>query len=349
MFNRNHHQTRCLGFLGMFLAFLNMAYADQAGGGSCDRRLSLCSPESVRKTFEATGDVTQTTGNFPIPALVSENVYIRAMKLDKNAFPKGNDPEFVKSLGLIQTGKGKWFAFVGGHDLIEKILVAGRRNATQVYRDIGYGADYTCGNSDYYWLVVFQDTARNVIKDGVYKNLNYWLSHVYGKKAPRIPSNVLDTLMTTRFSQVTGCPVDPVTGAFNWKDLDACADDFKTSVNNDFKNNACADPNALRYSRGAGCPTDQAFLNYGNTINAQQLRAYLFAVAGFNEFNTGYGYTANAYNDPLSHEYWTDNTLVKDLPKVEVMQVECTGQGNTSPPAEDANMMDNSPYVTVYE
>jgi hypothetical protein len=347
---KNRYQIRCLGLVAMFLACLNMAKADQAGGGSCDSRLSLCSPKAVRAAFEATGDVTQQTGNFPIPALVSENVYIRAMKLDKKIFPQGNDPEFVKSLGLIRTGVGQWFAFVGGHDLVEKVLVAGRRNATQVYRDVGYGAKYTCGDSDYYWLVVFQDTSRNVIKDGIYKNLNYWLRHVYGKRAPSIPDNVLNTLMTKRFTEVTGCPVKPDTGAFDGN-VETCIEiDFKNAAKNDFSNTTCAgDPKALRYSSAAGCPSDTAFLDYGNNINAQQLRAYLYKVAGFNEFNTGYGYTANAYNDPLSHEYWTDNTLVKDLPRVELMQVECTGPGNSSAPVEDSNMVGDSPYVTVYE
>lgn len=339
-----------IGFLVYVVCAPVGVSADQAGGGKCNPSLSLCNPLAVRKAFEATGHVTPSEGSFNGQALVSEDIYIRALKLDKSRFPDGDKPEFIKTLSLIRAGIGQWFAFLGSHDLVEKVLVAGQYNATQVYRDVGYGANYVCGDSDYYWLVVFRDTSRVYIRDGVYKNLKPWLRHVYGKDAPDIADDVIETLKTQRFTQVTGCPVDPQTGQFDKdKDIGKCNDDFRNAVTGSFSKNACGTKTALVYSKKANCPTDQALFDYGDSINSAQLRAYLYQVAGFSEFYTGYGYTANSYNDPLSHEYWTDNAIIKDLPNVQVLRVQCTTQDNSPIPAEDTPIVGGSPYVTEYD
>jgi hypothetical protein len=53
------------------------------------------------------------------------------------------------------------------------------------------------------------------------------------------------------------------------------------------------------------------------------VNAYLFVVHSFTEFYTGYGYTASAYQRPIGREYWTDNICVRNLPKVELLRVQC--------------------------
>lgn len=313
--------ARAIGLSCIFVYLLG------SGAAACDASLVLCSPKDVRTVFEATDPVTQFAGTFKSPALVSDDIYIRSIEIPSKRDPAGWDRYHIMSTyALNRQGAGKWFTFVGGHDLVEKILVVGQYNATKVFRDIGYGSTFQCDTNSFYWLFVFRKTDKVIGSYGVYKSLQAWLDHVYGDNAPQVPAYEQRRLESERFAEITGCPVDPITGAFDAKNnLDKCDIKFSQAVREFWASSTCADPQALTYSANAGCPTDAVLASLGKQPEAVQMRAYLYAVEGFNEYNTGYGYTANAYNDPLSREYWTDNAWIKDLPEIELLQVQCSG------------------------
>ena len=317
---------------------------------TCNPTHVLCTPSAVRQAFEATGVVTRRKGNLKIPAVVSNKLLVRAFALSSSNKDNG-DPDYVKShYTLNRPGQGRWFTFVGGADLLEKVLVAGQYAATKVYRNIGYGAQFTCGPDQFYWLAVFEKRQYNSLRKGIYDNLSPWLGHVYRQQAPAVDQTALYELKTKRFTEITGCPVDPKTGVFNYKeDLMKCKPCFQDSYNA-LSNKACGTPDALTYSPSASCPTDQALFSFGPNPSACQLRAYLYSAATFNEFNTGYGYTANDYNDPLSHEYWMDNVKLSDLPNLELLKVNC-GKGPLDAKTAGATatgMVPNNPYVTEF-
>ena len=48
--------------------------------------------------------------------------------------------------------------------------------------------------------------------------------------------------------------------------------------------------------------------------------------------------TASAYHRPIGREYWTDNSWVRNLPKVELLRVQCDlpAATNQSPPTAKA-------------
>jgi hypothetical protein len=334
------------------LGLLLLAAAGATNGSSndpCDLTVSLCSPKAVKDAFDSTELVTQSQGTFKIPASVADDIYMRAFDLSKLPPGQGDNPDWIKeNLALNRTGTGRWFTFIGGPDLVEKILVAGRYGATQIYRDIGYGSSFSCSPNGYYWLAVFRKSDELQVKHGFYPNLQSWMNHVYGARAPIFTDSVIEELKSQRFTEITGCPVDKKTGAFDVNnDLSRCSDCFKqayTALNQDSK---CA-TNSLTYSRDTHCPTDAVLASFGQQPDACHTRAYLYAVPTFNEYNTGYGYTANTYNDPLSREYWTDNANLKDLPELELLRVHCPAVPEAAQKLRGVGMRMNSPYVTIY-
>ncbi|RQW77142.1 MAG: hypothetical protein EHM62_08865 [Methylococcus sp.] len=40
-------------------------------------------------------------------------------------------------------------------------------------------------------------------------------------------------------------------------------------------------------------------------------------------FYNNQGYTASAYHRPIGREYWTDNSWLRYLPKVELLRLQC--------------------------
>ncbi len=311
---------------------------------SCNPAHTLCTPSAVREAFEATEVVRKDKGNLKIPALVSKNLLVRAFALPNT--DDNNNPDIIKAkFTLNRHGVGRWFTFVGGSDLLEKILVAGQYSASKIYQDIGYGAEFQCGADQVYWLAVFEKGPSVYLRKGIYDNLSPWLRHVYGAQAPKVKTSALDELKSRRFTEITGCPVDPNTGVFSPADhLADCLDCFQEAYHS-LATKTCGNPNALTHDGNAQCPTDAALSQFGPKPSACQLRAYLYSASTFNEFNTGYGYTANDYNDPLSREYWTDNAKLSDLPNLELLRVRC-GTGLGGPTA--SGILSNTPYVTEF-
>ena len=286
--------------------------------------LTLRSPQAVRTAFESTGVVTKDQGLVPFPALVSDKLFIRGFDISPAYDPQAGDREHVRqTFALGRAGIGRWFVFTGGHDLIERVLVSGQHNATQVFQDIGYGPGFQCQPDHFYWLVVFQQSAAVKPMPGVYAKLDSWFRHVYQGNAPRIDAAAVETLESQRFGALSGCPLNEQGYFDSWRDLERCHPEFTQVVKAAWANNRCTNPNALRYKPAQGCPTDQVLQQLGRNPDPQRLRAWLYAVNSFSEFYTGYGYTASAYHRPIGREYWTDNSWLRNLPKVELLRVQC--------------------------
>ncbi len=311
--------------------------------------VKLSSPKAVKQVFEATELVTRDSGWLKTPAIVADSVFVRGMEITPGFDPEGGNAEHVlKTYALNRAGLGRWFTFVAGHDMVERILVGGQYAASRVFSDLGYGSSFQCRPENFYWLTVFKRSESVKPMPGVYyRNLQAWFNHVFKANAPKIEADILEKLESRRFHQITGCPVDE-TGKFDSRKIDQCNPGFSTAVKALWTNNKCSNPAALQYKPGDVCPTDAVFGSFGRQPNDQQLRAYLYAVGGFNEFYTGYGYTANAYTDPIAREYWTDNRWIRDLPKVELLRVQCDAQSGVAATGAGVNEPRSSPFVEVY-
>lgn len=284
----------------------------------------LRNPQSVRRAFETTGSVSQDQGVVPFPALVSDKLFIRGFDISPTYDPQAGDRDHVlKTYALGRAGIGRWFVFTGGHDLVERVLVSGQYGASQVFKDLGFGSGFQCQPDHFYWLVVFQQGAGMKPMPAVYENLQPWFRHVYPQQAPVVEGDTIKSLAAQRFGPLTGCPVDEQGYFDSPRDLDRCHPDFTQVVKAAWASNRCTNPNALRYTPSQGCPTDQVLQQLGRKPDAQRLRAYLFAVNSFTEFYTGYGYTAASYNQPIGREFWVDNSWIRNLPKVELLRVQC--------------------------
>jgi hypothetical protein len=301
----------------------NSQQTPQQQPGISVNSVTLRSPQAVRAAFESTGVVTKDEGSVPFPALVSDKLYIRGFDISPAYDPQAGDREHVlQTFALGRAGIGRWFVFTGGHDLIERVLVSGQYGASQVFQDLGFGSDFQCQPDHFYWLVVFQHGAVKPMP-GVYAKLDSWFRHVYQGNAPRIDAAAVKTLESQRFGALSGCPLNEHGNFDSWRDLDRCHPDFTQVVKAAWASNRCTNPNALRYKPAQGCPTDQVLQQLGRNPDPRRLRAYLYAVDSFSEFYTGYGYTASAYHRPIGREYWTDNSWVRNLPKVELLRVQC--------------------------
>lgn len=288
------------------------------------RYAPLRTPQAVRTVFESTGVVTQGEGAVPFPALVSDKLFIRGFDISPAYDPQAGDRDHVlKTYALGRAGIGRWFVFTGGHDLVERVLVSGQYGASQVFQDLGFGPGFQCQPDHFYWLVVFQQGAGIKPMPAVYENLQPWFRHVYPQQAPVIEIDTVKSLAAQRFGSLTGCPVDEQGYFDSRRDLDRCQPDFTQVVKAAWASNRCTNPNALRYKPSQGCPTDQVLQQLGRKPDSQRLRAWLYAVNSFSEFYTGYGYTAAAYNRPIGREFWVDNSWIRNLPKVELLRVQC--------------------------
>jgi hypothetical protein len=325
-------------------------FADLATGSHHPAPVKLSSPKAVRQAFEATEVVTRDTGWLKVPAIVADTVFVRGMEITPGFDPEGGNAEHVlNTYALNRAGVGRWFTFVAGHDMVERMLVDGQYAASRVFADLGYGSSFRCRPDNFYWLTVFKRSESvKPIPAVYYRNLQAWFNHVFKSGAPKIDPDILEKLESRRFQQITGCPVDE-SGRFDNRKLDQCNPEFSSAVKALWANNKCANPTALKYQPGQGCPTDAVLGSFGKQPGDRQLRAYLYAVGSFNEFYTGYGYTANAYNDPIAREYWTDNRWIRNLPKVELLRVQCDVQaGVATTSTGDNNEPRSSPFVERY-
>lgn len=290
--------------------------------------VTLRTAKAVREAFEKTGPLNKDTGTLAVPAIVSEKLFARFFSISKTQFPQGNDAEWVKQhFALGRQGIGRYFVFVADHGLIEKALIAGQFNPDQIMADVGFGPGATCSSSQNYWLVVFKPRTPPV--SAVYfHNLQAWFDHVYGKKrAPKVDPAIETDLISNRFEGLTGCPVDPVTGAFRWSDLKACLPPFAQTVTA-LDQRQCANEEALTYAPSNRCPTDEVLKSLGPSPSALELRAWLFAANNFSEYFTGNGYAGNFYNAPANREFWVDNAWLRTLPELELLKVTCPAQAS---------------------
>jgi hypothetical protein len=316
---------RCLWLF--ILSFI----ATSAAASRNEPLVTLRSASAVRKAFESTERVDPSTGTLKVPAIVSEKLFARFFAISKTTYPQGDDPIWVKQqFALGRQGVGRYFIFVGDHTLIEKALISGQYNPAEIMAYVGYGAGTVCSNTQNYWLLVFKPKSQPV--SATYShNLQKWLDHVYGvKHSPKINPDVVDSLMNTRFSTLSGCPLDPLSGAFRWSDLDRCLAPFKDTVKG-LNQKQCENPNALTYSPSNQCPTDRVLRSFGAKPSAIELRAWLFASNSFSEFFTGNGYSGNFYNTPSNREFWVDNAWLRNLQEIELLKVQC--QNKASPNA----------------
>ena len=285
--------------------------------------VTLRSARAVREAFENTVPISKDAGTLNIPAIVSEKLFARFFAISKTTYPQGDDPDWVKQqFALGRQGIGRYFIFVGDHTLIEKALISGQFNANEIMSYVGYGAGALCSSTQNYWLVVFKPKTHP--SSAVYsQNLQAWLNHVYRRgRAPQVSQEVIKILSSDRFTSVTGCPLNPETGAFQWSDLDRCAPVFAKTVHA-LEEKQCANSEALTYSPANQCPTDKVLQSFGPNPSAGELRAWLFAASSFSEFFTGNGYAGNFYNTPAIREYWVDNEWLRKLPEVELLKVQC--------------------------
>ena len=338
----------------VFLCLLQAAcpeavLADPAVATHHKAPVKLSSPMAVRQAFEATEVVTRDSGWLKVPAIVADTLFIRGMEITPGFDPEGGNAEHVlKTYALNRAGVGRWFTFVAGHDMVERVLVDGQYAASRVFADLGFGSGFRCRPDNFYWLTVFKRSESVKPIPGVYyRNLQAWFNHVFKADAPKIDPGTLEKLESHRFQQVTGCPVEESGKFDNWK-LDQCDPGFSSAVKALWANNKCSNPAALRYQPGDGCPTDAVLASFGKQPDELQLRAYLYAVGGFNEFYTGYGYTANVYTDPIAREYWTDNRWIRNLPKVELLRVQCDVQPGVAPASRGEDELRPSPFIEVY-
>lgn len=293
------------------------------GIGRHESSVTLQSARAVREAFEKTVPVSRDSGTLKIPAIVSDKLFARFFVISKATYPHGNDASWVKQqFALDQPGIGRYFIFTGDHSLIEKALIAGQFNPNQIMSEVGFGPGARCSSNQNYWLVVFRPKSRPV--SAVYQhNLQYWFQHVYGKhNAPNISQAVEETLVSNRFSGLTGCPLDPSTGWVLNGNFSLCAPDFAATANA-LKQRQCANTEALRYAPANRCPSDQVLQSFGPNPSARDLRAWLFFVNDFSEFFTGTGYAGNQYITPEVREFWVDNEWLRNLPEVELLKVEC--------------------------
>lgn len=321
--------------LGLSWIFILSCFITSVAASSAEPFVTLRSALAVRKAFESTERVEQSTGTLKVPAIVSEKLFARFFAISKATYPQSDDPTWVKQqFALGRQGVGRYFIFVGDHTLIEKALISGQYNPDQIMANVGYGAGTSCSNTQNYWLLVFKPKSQPLSATYPH-NLQKWLDHVYGvKRSPKINPDVVDTLMNNRFSTLSGCPLDPLTGAFRWSDIDRCLPAFKDTLNG-LNQKQCENPNTLTFSPSNQCPTDRVLQSFGPKPSAIEVRAWLFATNSFSEFFTGNGYSGNFYNMPSNREFWVDNAWLRNLPEIELLKVQC--EANVSPHATALN------------
>ena len=327
--------------LGLILLALWLSSLGWAGEGAAAGVL-LKTPEAVQKAFEKSGPVSRDAGDVPGPALVSDRLYARFFALSKRAFPEAGDPEWVRNnLALAREGVGRYFVFAGDHGLIERALVAGQFQPQKILRYVGYGEGARCSTEQFYWLLVFKPQGP-VLAAVNTQHLQRWFDHVYGtRQAPRLNTELIRALSAGRFSDQSGCPVDPVTRAFRGSDLARCAPLFQQTVAK-LAPLQCQDLKSIRYSPKNGCPSDRVLRDLGPEPAAEALRAWLFAVNSFSEFYTGYGYSGNFYDEPENREYWLDNTWLRDLPQLALLKLDCRPSEAPSSKAWDPSESEES-------
>lgn len=314
----------------------------------------LKTPKEVKEVFESTQAVTRDGGIVSRPALVSERLYSRFLSLPKTDARNADADYVANHYALTRQGVGRYFAFVSDHTLIEKALVYGQFNPSAIMEDLGYGPGQACMENQFYWLVVWQPKSKPV--PATYQgNLQTWLKHVYGNSiAPHLSGDAIDQLVNQRFPELTGCPVDPVTGVFDYKNAANCSNPAfsRTLVElNAQYPFSCSAANSIRYSKNNGCPLDADLLDLSRQPSAGALRAWLFEQSFF-EFYTGYGYSADFYNEPTNREYWVDNEWIRNLPRVQLLSINCQKQAQISQTPKSADVphlsRPRSPLIEIY-
>lgn len=74
------------------------------------------------------------------------------------------------------------------------------------------------------------------------------------------------------------------------------------------------------------CDTDTYLFGLGPN-DAVKLRAFLYSAQSFNQFYTGYGYTANFYQEPMAPEFWVNNALFSKIDYAHV-RLDCSKSSN---------------------
>lgn len=164
--------------------------------------------------------------------------------------------------------------------------------------------------------------------------------HVYAFAQPAI-----QTLKTTRFQDLTGCDPLAIATLKPPKNLNSallqsvagCSAAFANEVEAISKG-ACHrgtpeqikefPKNYLYYFEGKRgvkqnyCDSDTYLFSLGPN-DAVKLRAFLYSAQSFNQFYTGYGYTANYYQEPMAPEFWVNNAVYSKLDYAHV-QLDCS-------------------------
>lgn len=137
-----------------------------------------------------------------------------------------------------------------------------------------------------------------------------------------VPVSVFQELEAKTFEELTGCDPD----ILQQKAWDAkqqakagCSPEYIAALAK-FTRKDCVE-NVPQYTPASKCPPEEALLHGEKPPTALELRAFLQQTQGFMPQYTGYSYTANEYDDPLSQEFWIHNDERKHLRAAKVAKL----------------------------
>jgi len=305
-------------FLGAFITYYHKYENDDP-----ELSYSYCQaqPECIQTPEEYARVFSSTARNgFTGPACTVSNILGRVVAFGPNT----NNSWNPTTLGVV--GKGSRISFGIDQSTLEKLLVIGDEDATQIVRNLGYGDDFTCGTpqNNYqdcqYRLILWTAPCpknRPPLTQGYWSNLEwFYQTYVYGSDTPDLTDAITGIDDVGGLLQnLTGCN-ETLTPNNYWvtaaQQSAGCSQEFIDAMTY-FAQGLCTDRYTPTYHDGAGCVAENRFLNLTKPT-AIQLRAYLMQNEGFNPYYTGYGYTANAdFYQPLQKEFWYPNDYISDL------------------------------------
>eukprot|EP00243_Klebsormidium_subtile_P004080 TRINITY_DN17855_c0_g1_i1.p1 TRINITY_DN17855_c0_g1~~TRINITY_DN17855_c0_g1_i1.p1 ORF type:complete len:387 (+),score=114.20 TRINITY_DN17855_c0_g1_i1:281-1441(+) len=229
---------------------------------------------------------------------------------------KGDDWELDP---VLSNAPARRIIFAIGPRMLEKILVWGHNAADKAVKSLGYGDAFVCGGApDYkascqYRLLVWTSecTVENEgpLVRGDWANLEAFMREDYGKELPKLTRQIAE-LEAKTFCELTQCDPD-VLQVKAWDPAQqvkaGCSPEYIAALAK-FPFKACNDSNP-QFTKFTKCPAEEALLHGGSPPTTLELRAFLQQTQGFMPQYTGYSYTANEYDDPLSQEFWIHNDV----------------------------------------
>ena len=238
---------------------------------------------------------------------------------------------------------GRQFAFAFGPETLERLLVFGLNGGDHIVSTLALGAIPAGAYSLLVWEQSSPVAAPRPLR-GSWDNLEAFLHRIYGTDLPPVES-AIQAIASVSFHTLTGCDPDALLAHPHDPTAAGCSPEY-IAASADFPFNRTCNLPPVAYAGGFSttCANEQRLLNMSEGPSAVALRAFLAQGNGFNPLFTGYGYTADAYPDPIIREYWVENIRIDELPEgYQVVPFHVKGGDGASGSRRDERRLDAPP------